>query len=104
MGADMAIRVHATVTVPPDAVAEALDRAREMLRADPNVLRAEIGPCLDAKTGEPQPGRYVVTTVFTDHDALHRYATGPWHLEVLEWSLPLTIDEHVAVHAIEVIK
>ncbi len=100
----MTIRVHATVTVAPEVVAEALDRAREMVLADPNVLHAEIGPCIDARTGARRPGHYVVTTVFADVDALHRYAAGPKHSEVLAWSLPLTIDEHVAIYEIEDVK
>lgn len=98
------IRVHATVTLVPEHVPEALDRARQMLRADPNVVHGEIGRCVDPKTGCPIEGRYVVTTVFDDRDALVRYAAGDPHQEVLQWSLPLTIDEVVSMHEVETVK
>jgi hypothetical protein len=100
----MAIRVHATVTIQPDALPEALDRAREMVRADPNVLHAEIGQCVDSKTGDVELDKYVVTTVFTDHHALHRYATGTKHNEVHDWVLPLVVGEQVSVHLVEQVK
>jgi hypothetical protein len=98
------IRVHATVTLAPEHVPEALDRARAMVRADGNVSHAEIGVCLDPQSGVPIPGRYVVTTVFTDRDALQRYAAGAPHQEVLQWSLPLTLDEVVSIHEVETIR
>lgn len=98
------IRVHATVSLVPERVPEGLDRARSMLQADPNVVHAEIGRCVDPATGAPIDGRYVVTTVFSDRDALARYAAGAPHQAVLQWSLPLTLDEVVSVHEIETVK
>ena len=88
----------------PEHVPEALDRAREMLRADPDVLHGEIGRCIDPVTGDTLEGRYVVTTVFDDPAALARYAAGAPHQEVLQWSLPLTLDEIVSIHEVETIK
>jgi len=88
----------------PERVPEALDRAREMLRADPNVIHGEIGRCIDPVTGVPLESRYVVTTVFDDPAALARYAAGAPHQEVLQWSLPLTLDEIVSIHEVETIK
>jgi hypothetical protein len=98
------IRVHATVSLVPEQVPEALDRARAMLHADANVLHAEIGRCIDPQTGDPIEGMYVVTTVFDDRDALTRYAAGAPHQEVLQWSLPLTLDEIVSMHEVETVK
>lgn len=49
-------------------------------------------------------GRYVVTTVFDDPAALARYAAGAPHQEVLQWSLPFTVDEIVSFHEVETIK
>lgn len=88
----------------PEHVPEALDRAREMLRADPNVIHGEIGRCVDPVTGDTMEGRYVVTTVFDDPAALARYAAGAPHQEVLQWSLPFTVDEIVSFHEVETIK
>jgi hypothetical protein len=98
------IRVHATVSLVPARVPEALDRAREMIRSSPDVLHAEIGRSVDPQTGEPVEGKYVVTTVFDDRDALARYAAGAPHQEVLQWSLPLTLDEIVSIHEVETVK
>jgi hypothetical protein len=98
------IRVHATVSLVPEHVPEALDRAREMLHADPNVVHAEIGICFDPQTGESIPGKYVVTTVFTDRGALASYAAGAPHQAVLQWSLPFTLDEVVSMHEVETVK
>lgn len=98
------IRVHATVTLVAEHVAEGLERARAMVLADPNVLHAEIGRAVDPATGAVVDGRYVVTTVFEDTDALHRYAAGAVHQEVLQWSLPLTLDEVVSIHEVETVK
>ncbi|MFN8026385.1 MAG: hypothetical protein U0W40_08580 [Acidimicrobiia bacterium] len=98
------IRVHATVSLVPEHVPEALDRARAMLRADDNVVHAEIGRCFDPVTGDTIEGRYVVTTVFHDRAGLARYAAGAPHQEVHAWSLPLTIDEVVSMHEVETIK
>ena len=75
-----------------------------MLRADPNVVHGEIGRCFDPVTGDTIDGRYVVTTVFDDRAALQRYAAGAPHQEVLQWSLPLTIDEVVSMHEVETVK
>jgi hypothetical protein len=75
-----------------------------MLRADPNVLHAEIGRCFDPVTGHTVAGRYVVTTVFDDRDALLRYAAGAPHQQVLQWSLPFTLDEVVSMHDVETVK
>lgn len=88
----------------PEHVPEALDRARSMLRADPHVVHGEIGRCIDPQTGDPIEGKYVVTTVFDDRDALTRYAAGAPHQDVLQWSLPLTLDEIVSMHEVETVK
>jgi hypothetical protein len=98
------IRVHATVSLVPEHVSEGLERARAMVLADPDVRHAEIGRIVDPATGAAVEGRYVVTTVFDDTAALHRYAAGAAHQAVLQWSLPLTIDEVVSIHEVETVK
>lgn len=91
------VRLVATVSVTPEAVAEAVAKARAMLAIAPAVLSAEVGVCRDVRTGEVVPGDYVISATFADHAELQRYATSPEHDEVHGWVQQHLVGEHVSV-------
>jgi hypothetical protein len=92
------VRLVATVSVAPDAVAEAVAKARAMLAIAPAVLSAEVGVCHDVRTGDVVPGGHVVSATFTDHAELLRYAASPEHDEVHHWVQQHLVGEHVSVY------
>jgi hypothetical protein len=92
------VRLVATVSVRPDAVADAVAKARAMLAIAPAVLSAEVGVRRDVKTGEVVPGDYVISATFADHASLVRYATSDEHNEVHDWVVRHIVDGHVSVY------
>jgi hypothetical protein len=92
------VRLVATVSVGPEAVAEAVARARAMLAVAPAVVSAEVGVRRDVKTGAVVPGDYVISATFADHASLLRYATSDEHNEVHDWVVQHIVDEHVSVY------
>ncbi len=91
------IRLVATVSVAPTAVAEGVARARAMLAVAPGVLSAEAGVRRNVRNGEVVPGDYVISATFSDHAALLRYATSDEHNEVHDWVVNHIVGEHVSV-------
>jgi hypothetical protein len=91
------VRLVATVSVDPEVVVEAIDRARKMLATVSEVITAEVGVRRDVKTGAVVPGDYVLSLTFLDHASLVRYATTAEHDEVHKWVRPHLLAEHVAI-------